>query len=446
MTENNKDNNKNIFVKILDWCKRSFLHPTTTENNQDNKEENIELKINLRVINLIKIFLLIIFFLLIYYLINLKVKKNIININDYRRDFSIVKLDNESFMFSGGNSPYIYIDNKIKKRKINQFKDIQTITNTAEIFYTISKTTEYTMPMNFRRRGHSSIVLEDGRVLIAGGSGFVYDKNKQEYNNYDFIPYIEIYNPKTKIWKKSQVKLQERLSGITSLEQMQDGSIFIYARGKYEIYNPNTDSLVKKGTCPYENSHLNTAHLIPDGRILICGSIYINDKNTSCIYYDSKTDEFSVGPNMVQDLLPAKKIILNNGNFLFIPDTKSISSTLQIYNIKENKFEYAGNLQKKRISPKAVLLPSGKVFFADGDIDSYRGLFIPFYKEKITCEIYHPDTKLSEYTTKCFSKRIDNNLLTDKNNIYAYYIKPYPEYELITRKGQIEVLKMEEFK
>jgi len=29
MTENNKDNNKNIFVKIIEWCKRSFLHPTT---------------------------------------------------------------------------------------------------------------------------------------------------------------------------------------------------------------------------------------------------------------------------------------------------------------------------------------------------------------------------------------------------------------------------------
>ena len=29
MTENNQDNNKNIFVKIADWCKRSFLHPTT---------------------------------------------------------------------------------------------------------------------------------------------------------------------------------------------------------------------------------------------------------------------------------------------------------------------------------------------------------------------------------------------------------------------------------
>lgn len=29
MTENNQDNNKNIFVKIADWCKHSFLHPTT---------------------------------------------------------------------------------------------------------------------------------------------------------------------------------------------------------------------------------------------------------------------------------------------------------------------------------------------------------------------------------------------------------------------------------
>jgi len=420
MTENNKDDNKNIFVQFLEWCKRTFLHPTT--------------------------FLFIIFFLLISYLINLKIKKNIININDYRRDFSIVKLNDESYLFSGGNSPYIYIDNKIQKRKMNQFKDLQTITNTSEIFSTISKKTEYTMPLNFRRRGHSSIILKDRNVLIAGGSGFVFDRTKNEYQYYDFIPFIEIYNPKTKIWKKSQIKLQERLSGITSLEQLQDGSIFIFARGKYEIYNPNTDSIVKQGICPYENNHLNTAHLLPDERVLICGSIYINNKEKSCIFYNPKTDKFSIGPNMVQNLLPAKKIILNNGNFLFIPDTKSISSTLQIYNIKENKFEFAGNLQKKRISPKAVLLPSGKVFFADGDIDTYRGLFIPFYKEKITCEIYNPNTKLSEYTNKCFSEKIDNNLLIDKNNIYAYYMKPYPEYQSITRKGQIEVLKMEEFR
>ncbi len=24
-----KENKKNIFIKIIDWCKRSFLHPTT---------------------------------------------------------------------------------------------------------------------------------------------------------------------------------------------------------------------------------------------------------------------------------------------------------------------------------------------------------------------------------------------------------------------------------
>ena len=29
MTENNKDDNKNIFVQFLEWCKRTFLHPTT---------------------------------------------------------------------------------------------------------------------------------------------------------------------------------------------------------------------------------------------------------------------------------------------------------------------------------------------------------------------------------------------------------------------------------
>ena len=29
MTENNQNNNKNIFVQFFEWCKRSFLHPTT---------------------------------------------------------------------------------------------------------------------------------------------------------------------------------------------------------------------------------------------------------------------------------------------------------------------------------------------------------------------------------------------------------------------------------
>ena len=32
MTENNKDNNKNIFVQFFEWCKRTFLHPTTVSN------------------------------------------------------------------------------------------------------------------------------------------------------------------------------------------------------------------------------------------------------------------------------------------------------------------------------------------------------------------------------------------------------------------------------
>ncbi|EMJ97097.1 kelch repeat protein [Leptospira alstonii serovar Pingchang str. 80-412] len=127
-------------------------------------------------------------------------------------------------------------------------------------------------PLNQPRFAHSSILLSDGRVLVAGGKYMGSD------NSNSYLDSMEIYDPVANVWKL--LKMPVSRSEFT-LERISDGSIlFIGGRNQTYVNNnyryfPDTDRWCSIATLQKSrDGHL--SNVLPDGSILIYGGAGLN--------------------------------------------------------------------------------------------------------------------------------------------------------------------------
>jgi len=140
------------------------------------------------------------------------------------------------------------------------------VTNSAEIYDPVANTWTIVAGMNVDRQLHTATLLRDGRVLVAGGAG----------NGGIAIPQADIYNPWTDSWTATGSLSAPRF--YASAELLSDGKVLVAggANGwsignilaSVEVYNPLTGiwTTIAPMTAPHA-SHTSTFLL--DGRILI---------------------------------------------------------------------------------------------------------------------------------------------------------------------------------
>ncbi len=146
-----------------------------------------------------------------------------------------------------------------------------TIYASAEIYNPLNGTFTATADLTVKRHKHDATRLDDGTVLIVGGSD---ERNlRGAYNS------AEIYDPKTKTFAKlgamnlSRYKLQ----GTTVL--LKNGKILVAGgANRAEIFNPAT-GIFEVTAGQFETArHFATATLLPNGQVLIVGGY---DNNTT---------------------------------------------------------------------------------------------------------------------------------------------------------------------
>lgn len=88
--------------------------------------------------------------------------------------------------------------------------------NTAELYNSNDNSWTLLPPMRESRQSHSAILLNDGRLLVAGGE-FISIANQYAYRDS-----MEIYDPQTNQWtfKKMSVSRSE-----FTMELLNDGSV-----------------------------------------------------------------------------------------------------------------------------------------------------------------------------------------------------------------------------
>ncbi|MDQ3063327.1 MAG: hypothetical protein M3R14_10800 [Acidobacteriota bacterium] len=148
-----------------------------------------------------------------------------------------------------------------------------TIYASAEIYNPTNVTFTATANLTVKRHKHDATLLNDGTVLIVGGS--------DERDSKGAYTTTEIYNPKTKTFTKiGDMNLSRyKLQGTTIL--LKNGEILIAGgANRAEIFNPTTRTFdVAAGK--FETARLfATATLLPNGQVLIVGG-YDNNNTVS---------------------------------------------------------------------------------------------------------------------------------------------------------------------
>ena len=205
-----------------------------------------------------------------------------------------------------------------------------------------------TASMSNPRIGHTATLLDNGKVLIAGGF---------EYPNVLVLGGSEY--PST---------------GSTAISTS-------------ELYDPATSEFVPTGSM---NPALGftTAVLLADGRVLIVGAPapYRYQSPASAQLYDPSTGAFTSAGNLLKISRVVTATLLNNGKVLitggsvdgpYLPP----DYVAELYDPSTGLFTAAGKMSGGHYTPGAALLPDGNVLIADGEcfyLGSGNELYDPF--------------------------------------------------------------------
>lgn len=467
-----QENKKNIFIKILDWSKRSFLRLA------DYKFKITPLKIILLLIKIILLYIVIVIIwqIIAYFLyfIQLDIEykrekrkaekifknnpqsKNIDNLLEYKIFPAIVKLSENKILRIGGNITKI-----TKDKQGSSYSTWQS--NTAEIYNPSTRTSKKIDNMNYQRGSSlKTILLDNGKVLILGGDGRILQKNG-EYKYYDFIKEIEIFDPVAEKFLVVDKLSYNVPQGKLFVTKLPDKKVLIIGENKYSIFDAKINKIIKNGQTPFESWYGNTGVLLNNGNVILTGRFFIKNKTgskimKSCYLYNPISDRFKLGPDMPIIKTSPEPTKLKNGNVVYTGGfskdidytTDGESCLVQMYDYKNNKFKIIGKLLENRLDTKPILLPNNKIYIIGTNNISKElvpGLFFMLKSREVaaypnvTCEIYDINKNFSEKTDICPISKLNyyQPIILQDNKILVF-----AELNLIneneTYTSQVEIL------
>jgi hypothetical protein len=221
--------------------------------------------------------------------------------------------------------------------------------------------------MNARRSAHTAILLNDGKVLIAGG--FVGEEQS--------LSSAEIYDSNTGKFTPIGSMTVARLSHTATL--LPDGRVLLAGglnNGAYlasaEVYNPATHTFTATGRMTAARSNHITV-LLNDGKVLLAGGTgegwsFLD----SAEIFDPKTNSFTPTGAMTVARESHTATLLKDGRVLIAGGHRgrrsamTVFNTAEIYNPESGKFTATANLTIKRHKHDAVRLADGRVLITGG--------------------------------------------------------------------------------
>jgi subtilisin family serine protease len=298
----------------------------------------------------------------------------VVNMQTPRTNHTSEKLADGKVLVAGGQDP----------------SQSNSYLQSAEIFDPTTKSFTLTGNMSVPRKNHSSTLLSNGKVLIAGG--------QSDFSS-TYLDSAELFDTATNTFSSAGKMTTARANHTATL--LKDGRVLItggesgYEDGNSsaEIYDPNTNqfTLVEGMANP---RYYHTATLLSDGKVLICGGKTgkLLDPLKSAEVFDPATNAFTSTGNMAEvrygltaSLLPNGNVIITGGGYYNRSLQKFIySNTSELYNPQTGMFASGPSMSEARLNHTATSLADGKVVIIGGESDSTSSL--------TSVEIFSPES------------------------------------------------------
>jgi N-acetylneuraminic acid mutarotase len=232
---------------------------------------------------------------------------------------------------------------------------------TAELYDPATGTWTFTGSMNARRVYHSETTLADGRVLVVGcfTDGFTNS--------------AELYDPATGIWSFTGSTTTPHF-GFHTATRLQNGKVLVaggydanlHISTNAELYDPATGTWTSTGSLITARQQ-HTATLLNNGKVLVAGGDDVG-MLASAELYDPATGSWTSTGSLNFARWRHTATLLTNGKVLVaggMSGNRSLASA-ETYDPATGTWTIAGDLNNLRGLHTATLLPNGKVLVAGG--------------------------------------------------------------------------------
>jgi N-acetylneuraminic acid mutarotase len=242
--------------------------------------------------------------------------------------------------------------------------------------------------LNEGRRDPRLVLLQNGKVLVAGGY----------YNN----PSVrsELYDPDNGTWTYTGSLFTGR--GAHTATLLQNSKVLVTGgqvandaiTATAELYDPATGTWTTTGSMTAERVE-HTAILLTNGKLLVIGGYNVTGILNSTELYDPATGAWSNTGSMNVIRLGARATMLQNGKVLVVGGIGPFgrpTETCELYDPLTGTWSLTGGMFNRRYSHQVVILQNGKVLVMGGDQDTR---FNPILD---SAELYDPATGLWSQT------------------------------------------------